>query len=113
MNLNVLYTEVFMDKVGVDRDNKQMEPGALELNLGGIELTVDQITRLRPGTSIEFQMPKATEAILRLNGRDWALVAVQFAGDRMNLEVQELRFKPALRAESNLSEVSEAVPGNF
>ena len=61
-----------------------------ELNLGQIELSMGDILKLRPGSTISFEKPKVISAALQFGDAAWALVDVRIGNDSIELSVREI-----------------------
>ena len=49
----------------------------IELRLGSLELSFEQLRALRPGVSLECSLPQKMQGLLRVGEQDWAEVDVK------------------------------------
>jgi len=79
-----IQTGVQMDK---DEINQKIE---VQLVLGGIELTLEELISLRKGLTFKVECIEQHRGILRVGNLDWAEVSMTFDKDSIQLEVVEL-----------------------
>ena len=61
----------------------------IELCLGELELTAEQVLALRPGTQIEFEA-STFETVLKFGNAQWAKGTITFEGDKCTLHVKKV-----------------------
>jgi len=77
-------TGVQMDK---DEINQKIE---VQLVLGGIELTLEELISLRKGLTFRLECIEQQHGVLRVGNLDWAEVSITFDKGSIQLEVVEL-----------------------
>ena len=67
---------------------------SVSMDLGEIELTVEELLSLRPGSKVSFVRPQTLSGCLRLSGGEWAYVDIALSESSMELTVRELAILP-------------------
>lgn len=68
----------------------------LDIELGVLEITLEQFFRLLPGEVIEFDLPEPLEVFVKVGGRRWsAAILERAAGSTARLRLTELLDGPA------------------
>ncbi len=62
----------------------------ITLDLGEIELSAEQLLRLRPGMKLTFERPAQFEATLRIAGTPWAVSELTVDQERVQLTITDL-----------------------
>ncbi len=81
--------QLFVEKEGVGMEDKLEEKLPVTLSLGEIELTLDELLRLRPGMCLEFERPEKFEAMLLVGGVPWTPALVHIQDREVVLEMLE------------------------
>jgi flagellar motor switch/type III secretory pathway protein FliN len=64
------------------------------LDLGEVELSLDELLALRPGSTVSFARPALLQGAIRVQGGLWALVDIECKEDEISLRVRELTSLP-------------------
>ena len=70
------------------------------IDLGAVELSVDELLLLRKGAVIDLGRPQKLSGALRLNGFTWALVDIDVNEAHLTLTVRELSETPEKKVEN-------------
>jgi|GEM_PF-4035423 len=73
------------------------------LNIGTVELSLDDLLMLRPGMTISFEKPTHFQATVEVGGQPWAMAAVHIGESEVELKVETV-----CRPQSNLQETTDA-----
>ena len=69
------------------KDNKESMSQSIRLELGDIEIGLNECLTLRAGMEIQCEVPSTFEAKLTYAGAKYANVAVSIKGNAMNLKI--------------------------
>jgi hypothetical protein len=101
------------EAIMAEEQNQNSSKLCAAVSLGRIELDLEDLLALRPGSVISLPRPKELEATIAIGDTRWARVSLDTAGERLQLTVRELLALPTeagnpLRLLSDLEQFVEA-----
>ncbi len=60
------------------------------LDLGSVEIDLEDVVAMRPGARYSFERPACFDATLRIEGKPWASARLEVCDDVVSLQIQAI-----------------------